>query len=122
MMVQDLGLTFGHANLLNMDKPGSTNLAAWMKAPIWREPATCTAFLPKSLSGTLEDPKISEAGRKFLADLLVQLSDTQIQNLFETARFVDREGVKSTEESSISDWVAAFLKKRAEIVNHACPA
>ena len=41
------------------------------------------------MTGTLGDPAISEAGRKFLADLLVQLTDQQVRDLFEVAR-VDR--------------------------------
>ena len=39
------------------------------------------------LTGTLDNPPISEEGRAFLAGLLVQLSDAQIRALFEVARF-----------------------------------
>jgi hypothetical protein len=37
-------------------------------------------------TSTLHDPIISEEGRKFLADLLMQLSDQQTQHLFAAAR------------------------------------
>jgi len=43
--------------------------------------------LPKSSTGTLDNPIIREEGRKFLADLLVQLTDVQLHDLFEAARF-----------------------------------
>ena len=43
----------------------------------------CVGNLPKSFTGTLKDPVISEEGRAFLANLLRQLSDAQIRALFE---------------------------------------
>jgi hypothetical protein len=41
------------------------------------------------LTGTIGDPVIHEAGRRF-ADLLSQLSDAQLRDLFEVARFRKR--------------------------------
>ena len=67
------------------------------------------------MTGTLGNPRIGEAGRKFLADLLVQLSDTQLADLFEVARFTTREP-----DRSVDDWVGAFKHKRDEIVNATC--
>ena len=57
---------------------------------MWQDAARCVAYLPKSSSGTLESPRISEEGRQFLANLLVQLTDVQLHDLFEVARFPDR--------------------------------
>jgi hypothetical protein len=78
--------------------------------------------MSKSFGGTLADPKISEAGRQFLADLLVQLTDEQLRDLFEVAR-VDRRSRKpgSTEPAAtLDEWVTAFKSKREEIVTTRC--
>ncbi len=86
MMVSDVGLTFGKANLTNANGKGM-NYVAWAGTPVWKESGTaCVGNLPKSFTGTLKDPVISEAGRAFLANLLTQLSDDQIRGLFEVAR------------------------------------
>jgi hypothetical protein len=43
---------------------------------MWKgDAAACVGHLGKSNTGTLGDPKISETGRQFLADLLIQLTD-----------------------------------------------
>jgi len=91
MMVADLGVTFGRAHLLSrsLNRIASMNFEHWSSVPVWKDPDRCVAKLQRSFSGTLDDPHISEAGRKFLADLLVQLSARQIRDLFEVAR-VDR--------------------------------
>jgi hypothetical protein len=65
---------------------------------------------------------ISEAGRKFLADLLVQLTDQQLRDLFEVAgvdRRVTSDG--AAVGARVDDWVAAFNAKRQQIVMHHCP-
>jgi hypothetical protein len=119
MMIPDLGTTFGHANTFNRDAPGSVNFQNWSQTPIWRDKEKgnghCFGNLPGSVTGTLDSPSISEAGRKFLADLLVQLSDTQLHDLFDVARFTRRDP-----KASIEDWVQAFKHKRDEIVNRTC--
>jgi hypothetical protein len=122
MMVHDVGVTFGHANLFNRNSPGSVNFNEWSKTPIWRDARTCVGNIGKSFGGTLGDPKIGEAGRQFLADLLVQLSDKQLRDLFEVAR-VDRRSRKpgSTEPpATVDEWVTAFKSKREEIVTTRC--
>jgi hypothetical protein len=121
MMISDLGLTFGHANLFNRNLVGSVNLEQWSRARVWSDPKQCVTDLPRSQSGTLASPRISEAGRKFLADLLAQLSDKQLHDLFDVARFGERAG-PSIRPATVDDWVAAFKEKRAAIVNHSCPA
>jgi hypothetical protein len=73
MMINDLGLTFGRANVLNRNSLGSVNFEGWSQTPVWRDSKECIGNLPKSASGTLEFPVVSEEGRKFLAGLLLQL-------------------------------------------------
>jgi hypothetical protein len=85
--------------------------------------AGCTGHLPRSFTGTLENPTISEEGRRFLASLLVQLSDDQLQTLFETARVQLRlrsPGVVASGFATVSEWVDAFKQKRDQIVRRRC--
>ena len=65
------------------------------------------------MTGSLEDPVISEAGRRLLAQKLMQLSDQQIRDLF-TVSQIERRGDK------VADWVRVFKKKRAEIAAARC--
>jgi hypothetical protein len=125
LMVADLGVTFGSAHWLsrNLNHIASMNLEHWSSVPVWKDPDLCVAKLQRSFSGTLDDPRISEAGRRFLADLLVQLSDQQIHDLFEVAR-VDRrprDPGHASPNATVDDWARAFAHKRDEIVRHSCP-
>jgi hypothetical protein len=123
MMVHDLGMTFGRANLFNRADVGSVNLELWSSTPIWTAPTgTCIGNMPRSQTGTLDNPIITEEGRKFLADLLLQLTDAQLRDLFEVSRFPGRSAATATwpDTSTVSQWVDAFKGKRSEIVNRVC--
>jgi hypothetical protein len=123
IFMHDVGLTFGHANLFDDNKVGSVNFEDWADTPMWRaDPKMCVGHMRRSASGTLGDPQISEAGRKFLADLLVQLTDQQLRDLFEVARVDHRSRKPGTEApaASIDEWVTAFKNKRDAIVNNRC--
>lgn len=109
MMIADLGLTFGRASLANVNETASVNLQAWSQTPVWKGSLGCVGNVPRSLTGTLKDPVISDAGRRFLASLLTQLSDRQIRDLFEVS------GVQS-----VDAWVQAFKQKREDIVMRRC--
>jgi hypothetical protein len=125
MMLHDVGLSFGHANYFNRSGTGSVNYELWSKTPMWRDRASCRGHASQSATGTLEDdPKIGEAGRKFLADLLVQLSDRQLRDLFEVARVNLRSRTPHSSEpaASVDEWIAAFKHRRDEIVNARCPS
>lgn len=123
LMLSDVGLTFGRANRTNSNDTGSVNLLAWHRTPVWRDDATCEGNLPRSLTGTLNNPVISEEGRSFLANLLVQLSDRQLHDLFEVARVELRlraPGTVSSGFATIDEWVSAFKEKRSQIVERRC--
>jgi hypothetical protein len=124
MMMHDVGLTFGQANLFNRTSVGSVNFDQWSKTPVWKNAPACIGNLSKSATGTLKDPLISEAGRQFLADRLEQLSDPQLHDLFEVARVDQRSRRPNSAEppATIDEWVAAFKHKRDEIVNNRCPS
>lgn len=121
LMVNDLGLTFGHAGLANKNVD-SVSLATWAPLPVWNDDEGCVAKLRGSFTGSLSYPKISEAGRALLAGLLVQLSDRQLVDLFETARVERRSSEPRTTgpAGSVDGWVAAFKAKRAQVVDRRC--
>jgi hypothetical protein len=122
MLVQDVGLTFGRANRLN-DNARAMSLVDWSATPVWKAGEACVGNLPRSMTGTLHDPVISEEGRRFLAELLTQLSDAQIRDLFEVARvnLRVREPVKARSGlATVDEWVQIFKQKRAEIVDRRC--
>jgi hypothetical protein len=121
LMLHDVGLTFGRANTWNSNSKGSVNFAGWSRTPVWKNPGACVGELSKSRTGTLSDPRVSEAGRQFLANLLVQLSDQQLGDLFDVAG-VERRADSSSRQTrgSVGQWVAAFKSKRDEIVRNRC--
>lgn len=123
LMISDVGLTFGRATRSNANEPSGVNLEAWRQTPVWKDEAGCVGNLPKSFTGTLSEPAISEAGRRFLADLLMQLSDRQLADLFEAARVRLRLRSPGKVDSGFAtgaDWVEAFKTKRQQIVERKC--
>ena len=112
LVVKDLGVTFGKATALNNS---AMNLNDWSGARIWRDGAPCVGDLPRSRTGSLENPPIGEAGRQFLAGRLLLLRDEQIRDLFRAAG-VERGG------DNVDDWTRVFKRKRDEIVKARCAA
>lgn len=123
MLVHDLGQTFGQASVFNRSSVSSVNLDEWSRTSVWKDPARCIGNLKLSFSGTLNNPAISEEGRKFLGDLLTQLSDIQLHQLFEVSRFPQRWPAArgASDSATIDRWVDAFKRKRSEVVNRTCP-
>jgi len=120
LFVTDLGGTFG-------GKSASTSFRNWSrKKDVWKDPKRCVADLPGS---SFKDPVISEAGRKFLAGLLGRLSEAQIHDLFQGARFdllADFEYKIPTPDGrarkvTIDDWVQVFLRLRKQVQENTCP-
>jgi len=124
MLINDLGLTFGRASNLNKQGASSVNLEQWSGTPVWRDSKGCVGNLKLSNTGTLENPVISEAGRSFLAGLLTQLSDQQLRDLFEVARFplITQLPKERAADGPVQAWVNAFKDKVAQIANRSCPA
>lgn len=124
MMIHDVGQTFGKANKFNRQPISSVNLENWTSMPIWKDEKQCVGNLSKSFTGNLSNPRISEAGRQFLADLLVQVTDQQLHDLFTVAHFA--EGPPRMRAPAGTDtvdaWVQIFKKKRDEIVRVHCPS
>ncbi len=124
LVIKDLGATFGKATRLNTSK---MTLADWDSAGTWKDSQQCVGDLPRSFTGTLDNPRISEAGRRFLAGRLTRLRDRQIRDLF-TVSNVERRGETITgvdgrkRPVTVDDWVRVFKRKRSEIVAARCPA
>ena len=112
LVVKDLGTTFGKATARNTSK---MDLDDWSGARVWREGPPCVGDLSRSMTGSLDNPRISEAGRAFLASRLLLLSDRQLRDLFGAARAERRGG-------TVDDWVRVFKRKRDEIVKARCAA
>ena len=122
LMISDVGLTFGRASRDNANESG-VNLRRWRDTPVWKEESGCVGNLPGSYTGTLTDPVIGEKGRRFLANLLVQLSDSQVRDLFEAARVELRQrrpGHPWEGFGTVREWVDVFKDKRAQIVRRRC--
>jgi hypothetical protein len=137
MLVQDVGTTLGSGGLISANDSAKMNVGNWSGKKLWNKsgtdaaPAKCEASLTKSLTAHdgLGDPVISEEGRRFLANLMCQLSDAQIQDLFKAARAADmpqyhnsdgsfKAGV--TEEIVVQKWTAAFKQKREQMAAARC--
>jgi hypothetical protein len=121
MLINDLGITFGRATRTNGLDTSSVNLKAWSSVDVFTDDkGRCIGNISKSITGTLDHPHISEEGRAFLANLLMQLSDAQIHDLFDVARFPIRMRPRSLTSGTVDEWVAAFKAKRQEIVTRSC--
>ncbi len=102
-MLQDVGATFG---------PRKVTLAAWRKAPIWTNRSQCAIGMADMPHGgaTFVPVRVSEAGRRFLADRLGALSADQVAGLFRGARFEPRYG-------TVKEWVDVFAARVALIAD-----
>src|SRR4029079_4347566 len=126
MYINDLGSTFGRGNMRDQSTIGRANYKEWSRVPMWDDPEACRAKLGAKLrEPTLKNPVVTAAGRRFLADLLMQLSDRQIRDMFEAGTIDQRGWPKPEDEAkkngTIDQWVDAFKKRRDAIVNHHCP-
>jgi hypothetical protein len=124
LMISDLGATFGGAGKLSRDRTAKLNYRLWSTKPVFRAGRGCVGDLNASMRGSLKNPTIGEAGRRFLAERLAALSDGQIHDLFRAGRVDERgETVGDGAERrrvTVDDWVAAFKARRRQIVERHC--
>jgi hypothetical protein len=122
MYITDIGGVFG-------GKGYFTSYRHWTKKrSLWKDAKECVADY-EATDEKSNDPEISEAGRKLLADLLGKLSESQVRDLFLGARFdhfskrqppfIGPDG--KSRPLTVDDWVKAFLDKRAQIASARCP-
>lgn len=137
MLVQDVGATFGGGGWFTSNTSAKMNLKIWSSKKLWNKvgtdgaPKQCEAALRKSLTAHdgLDNPKISEEGRRFDAGLMCQLSDKQIEDLFRSARAAAMPEYHNSdgsfkpgvdEASVIKQWVEAFKQKREDLAKGRC--
>jgi hypothetical protein len=127
LLVADLGSTFGRgaSRVFGLiDKQARPSFAAWSSLPMWEDARACRAHL--SARASASNPVVGEAGRRLLAERLSALSDRQLRALFTVAR-VERMGetISGSDGKSravtVDDWVAAFKRRRQELVDNHCP-
>jgi hypothetical protein len=139
MVVQDVGATFGGGGAFTENTTAKINIHEWSQKPVWKkvgkasdqQPPQCQATLHKSLTAKdgLDDPMISEEGRRFTAGLMCQLSDQQITDMFKLARVSEmpefhnsdgsfKQGM--SEDSVVQQWVTVFKQKREDIAAGRC--
>jgi hypothetical protein len=141
MIVQDVGATFGGGGAFTSNDGAKMNLQNWSGKELWKKTGkpgmneadcpVCQAKLSKSWSAKdgLGDPTVSEEGRRFLAGLMCQLTDAQIQDLFKAAnvasmpKYHSKDGSfnQGLDEATIEkQWVEAFKSKREELASGRC--
>jgi hypothetical protein len=135
--VQDTGATFGGAGRTSKST-AKMNLKAWTNRPVFKpanpsssgEASECFGNLTVSMAageGGRGDPRIGEAGRAFLQDRLLVLTDAHVRALMATAR-VDklaepqmwRDPSTGASYSGSEAWVAAFKDKVRQITERRC--
>jgi hypothetical protein len=137
--LQDIGATFGGAGQTTNRVTAKMHLESWAAKPVFvsggrtnsrpNEPAECRGSLNASGtagSGARENPRISEAGRAFLAAQFARLTPEHIRALFQVAQvdalhethvWRDRSG---TARTGVDAWVAVFLDKVRQIAEQRC--
>lgn len=113
-LLQDVGSTFG---------PRKVHFASWSERPVWSDPATCELSMEGMPEGgaTFTRIRITEGGRRFLAERLGRLSEPQIRGLFTGARFGEFDPLFGS-GADVSEWVRAFQGKVREIADRPpCP-
>lgn len=106
-VIQDAGATFG---------PLKLDLQNWRATPVWQDQKTCRVGMEQLPfgGGTFAATQISEEGRTLLLGLLEQLSEAQLQALFNGSRVTSFDAVVA-EGRSAAAWVAAFKDKVRQI-------
>ena len=135
--VQDIGATFGGAGRASKST-SKMNLKAWTNRRVFKpakpsptgEVPECHGNLTVSMTagvGGRGDPRIGEAGRAFLQDRLLLLTDAHVRALMTTARVeklseshVWRDPSTGTSHTGLDAWVAAFKDKVRQISERRC--
>jgi hypothetical protein len=125
--MQDLGATFGGAGKRTKGSTAKMNLESWVHEPVFKKSdpgAACHGDLTVSMAagdGSLGDPRIGEAGRKFLFERLQRLTDDHLKAIFTAARvqLMTRDD-DDPKGSTVEGWVEAFKDKVQQIGARTC--
>jgi hypothetical protein len=137
LAVQDIGATFGGAGRTSKSS-AKMNLKAWTSRPVFKpvKPSSpgdvpeCRGNLTVSMTAGESgrgDPRIGEAGRAFLQERLLLLTDAHVRALMATARVERlsephawRDPSTGTSYRGSEAWVAAFKDKVRQITQRRC--
>jgi hypothetical protein len=100
------------------------DVESWAKVPVWKDRATCKVDIkaPRLHGATFDSGRISEPGRRLLADLLAQLTPAQMEALFAGA-LVSEYGDAKPASAEASRWAAVLQDKIRQVTEGApCPA
>ncbi len=120
--MQDMGATFGGAGKRTKGSTAKMNLESWVDKQVFKgSGGECHGELTVSMAagdGSMGDPRIGEAGRKFLADRLKLLTDEHLKAIFSAARVnLMTKDDDDPKENTVDGWVAAFKDKIHQIDN-----
>ena len=119
LYVHDFGNTLGSDGM----KVHPLDLKKWESSPVWKEgEGGCVAKLQMIFhnGSGLSDPRISEAGRVFLAERLRDLlkHEAMLHDIFDAAH-IDEYNDHGTHYTA-ADWVRVFRARANQIINHRC--
>ncbi len=129
LYIHDLGNTLGsYLDVVLFRGIHPLDLEEWKQARVWKDEQRCVADLPMITNNGpgLTHPRISEAGRRLLADRLTMLinardSDgtSKLRDIFDAAHIekYDDHGHHFTAD----DWVAVFIMRARQITEKAEP-
>jgi hypothetical protein len=135
VMIQDIGSTFGSGGVVGISK---MEYKGWKKTEVFNtaeearqlvktDQKFCVGNLVASMGAGdvgLTHPFIGEEGRQFLAELMNQLTDQQIRDLFRVARvdrldeFEEKDDIRR--KITADDWAQIFAQKRAKLNEERC--
>ncbi len=126
-IVQDVGWTFTSGwKAKEVFTIGKMHFEGWNKTPVWADAKTCLTNLnglPPMFTGTFEKFRVRESARAFLAKLLNQLTEKQMNDMFIASRveFIGGARQVSEQDAVVAKWVAALKRKIAEVNAVRCP-
>ncbi len=137
LALQDTGATFGGAGRMSKSS-AKMDLESWTKRPVFKPAETgssgevpeCRGNLTVSMAageGGRGDPRIGEAGRMFLQERLLLLTDAHVRALMASARVEKLSGKQEWRDPGAAKsyvgseaWVAAFKDKVRQISERRC--
>jgi hypothetical protein len=117
---------FREPSLKRLVSPSKVRFDEWEKVPVWSDPEECITKVNGMPNATLGNEKISEDGRRFLAERISLLSDDQWVALIELSRVELLEEELETpggERRPVTpeDRIEVLKRKLRQVLDHRCP-
>ena len=129
LMIHDGGISFGSGGRIFGSFFAKDMLQKWtnqFENPTWKDFSKCQAGIKSLNSGSINNPRVSNAGRAKLLERLNTITDEELRGVFETARMDEKEEIMRDNytgvprQVTIEDWVKGFNYMRS-ILSKACP-